>query len=198
MTNPGNGSARQDPPRHHRAPDDSPGNGSARQELPRHDSPRVDSPRDADRHGVPIRRAVREDAAELGRLLSPLGYPIDASDVLSVWDAWEAEGNFALVVADDKGRLAGVITLHSMTVLHRPAPVGRITSLAVDPAARGRGLGRALMAAAEAALADAGCRIVEVTSHERRGSAHAFYRHFGYDRTSHRFARTLIGPPAPE
>lgn len=48
--------------------------------------------------------------------------------------------------------LLGAITLHRMVVLHRAKPVGRITSLVVDPAARGRGLGRALVLAAEAAL----------------------------------------------
>ncbi len=138
----------------------------------------------------PIRLAAKEDAAELGRLLSPLGYPLTAEDVAAVWDAWEGEGNFALVIQGEDS-LLGVITLHRMVVLHRPKPVGRITSLAVDPSARGRGLGRALMRAAEEALAKAGCGLVEVTSHRRREDAHSFYTYLSYERTSFRFAKDL-------
>lgn len=137
-----------------------------------------------------IRLATPEDVFELARLLSPLGYPITADDVAAVWEAWEAEGNFALVV-EGEDSLLGAITLHRMHVLHRPTPVGRITSLAVDPSARGRGLGRALLRAAEDALRRAGCGLVEVTSHARRTEAHDFYAHVGYERTSYRFARSL-------
>lgn len=141
-------------------------------------------------HDPRIRRATLEDAAELGRLLSPPGYPIDAGDVAAVWHAWDAEGDFALVV-QGKDSLLGAITLHSMTVLHRPKPVGRITSLAVDPSARRQGLGRALMEAAEDALARMGCGLVEVTSHRRRTEAHEFYEHFAYERASFRFGKDL-------
>jgi GNAT superfamily N-acetyltransferase len=159
-----------------------------------------------------IRRALVGDAAELARLLSPLGYPLTEDDVTGIWEAWETEGNFALVAeapepgatAPSRGpdrvkvpaALVGAITLHSMRVLHRPKPVGRITSLIVDERARGSGLGRALMAAAERALIERGCGLVEVTSHVRRTEAHTFYRHLGYERTSHRFARDLESRPA--
>lgn len=137
-----------------------------------------------------IRRALARDAPELARLLTPLGYPRSEADLRAVWDAWEADGNLALVAEGSVG-LIGVITLHSMVVLHRPRPVGRITSLFVDAAARGAGLGRALMEAAESALRARGCGMVEVTSHRRRTDAHTFYEHFGFERTSYRFAREL-------
>lgn len=139
-------------------------------------------------HG--IRRALEGDAPELARLLTPLGYPRSEEDLRAVWDAWEADGNFALVAEGSDG-LIGVVTLHSMVVLHRPRPVGRITSLFVDTPARGAGLGRALMEAAENALRERGCGLVEVTSHRRRTDAHTFYERFGYERTSYRFAREL-------
>lgn len=137
-----------------------------------------------------IRRALAGDAPELARLLTPLGYPRSEADLRAVWDAWEADGNVALVAEGSDG-LIGVITLHSMVVLHRPRPVGRITSLFVDAPARGAGLGRALMEAAENALRERGCSMVEVTSHRRRTDAHTFYERFGYERTSYRFAREL-------
>jgi GNAT superfamily N-acetyltransferase len=137
-----------------------------------------------------IRPATLADAAELARLISPLGYPINAADVVAAWTAWTDEGGTALVVQGERS-LLGVVTLHSMRVLHRPRPVGRITSLAVDPSVRGQGFGRALVAAAEQALAEGGCGMVEITSHARRSDAHAFYRHLGYEQTSFRFAKPL-------
>ncbi len=78
-----------------------------------------------------------------------------------------------------------------MIVLHRAKPVGRITSLAVDASAHGEGLGRALVLAAEDAMAGAGCGLLEVTSHARRTDAHDFYRHLDYEQTSFRFAKVF-------
>ena len=40
-------------------------------------------------------------------------------------------------------------------------------------------------------LQEGGCKIVEVTSNDRRTAAHAFYRHMGYERTSMRFLKKL-------
>lgn len=137
-----------------------------------------------------IRAATREDSAALARLITPLGYSIDQADVETVWSAWTAEGNNALVAAE-QGSILGVVTLHRMTVLHRRKAVGRITSLAVDPTAQGRGIGRRLVEAAEAALAAGGCGLIEVTSHARRVEAHEFYEHLEFKRTGFRFARDL-------
>lgn len=98
-----------------------------------------------------------------------------------------------VMVIDGAERLSAVITLHSMRVLHRPHPVGRITSLAVEASEHGKGLGRTLMRAAEKALADAGCNLVEVTSHIRRHrDAHSFYEHMGYEKTSYSFGKSLL------
>lgn len=144
----------------------------------------------AEKEGPSIRRATRADAAELGRLLTPLGYTVTREAVEERWKAWEGDGNLALVV-EGEGRLLGVVTLHRMFVLHRPKAVGRITALAVDDAEQGRGLGLALVQAAERVLREAGCGLIEVTSHIRRTEAHAFYRHIGYEQTSFRFAQVF-------
>lgn len=140
-----------------------------------------------------LRLATVADAAELARLFVELGHPTTADELVHRWPSWQAAGNSAFVAAAtaQPGCLLGLLTMHRTDVLHRPRPVGRITSLVVDARHRGAGIGRALVAAAEAALAAAGCGLVEVTSNLRRMAAHAFYEHLGYERTSYRFARTV-------
>jgi len=140
---------------------------------------------------VGIRRATPDDALEMARLFTVLGHPTAADSIGSAWAAWAAEGDAAFVAPREDGTLAGVVTTHVTRVLHRERPVGRITSLVVDAADRGAGLGRRLVAHAEQALAAAGCGMVEVTSNVRRADAHAFYERLGYERSSYRFSRTL-------
>ena len=138
-----------------------------------------------------IRPAIPSDAAEIARLLTLLGHPTATEEVAARWAPWAAEGNSGLVAAAPEGALLGLATLHRTVVLHRPRPVGRVTSLVVDVPYRDRGLGRALMTAAEAALHEAGCGLLEITSNVRRADAHAFYERLGYERTSVRLAKML-------
>jgi GNAT superfamily N-acetyltransferase len=138
-----------------------------------------------------IRRATAADAAEVARLFTVLGHPTTAEEAAARWPRFEADGNLAFVAQRDDGTLGGVITIHHMTVLHRPKRVGRITGLVVDVVLRGRGVGKALVAAAEAELKGTGCGLLEVTSNLRRADAHAFYERLGYERTSLRLAKTV-------
>jgi len=102
----------------------------------------------------------------------------------------DAEGRVVLV-AELGGAVIGCLSTSVMRVLHRPAPVGRISMMVVDAALRSRGIGAQLVRAAEAALAGQGCYMVEVTSHARRTDAHRFYERLGYARTSVRLAKEL-------
>jgi predicted N-acetyltransferase YhbS len=96
-----------------------------------------------------------------------------------------------VLVAERDGDVIGCLSTSVMRVLHRPAPVGRISMMVVDEALRGRGIGAGLVSAAEQALAEQGCYMVEVTSHLRRTEAHRFYERLGYERTSVRLAKEL-------
>lgn len=142
---------------------------------------------------VNLRTATPGDAAEIARLLGMLGYPTDAASLATRWAKWRASGSAAIVAGGLSGALLGVVTLHTTIVLHRPKPIGRITALVVDESARGRGIGRALVAAAEGAALREGCGMLEVTSNMRRTDAHAFYEKLGYDRSSYRFMKLLAG-----
>lgn len=142
-----------------------------------------------------IRTATPDDAGELARLLTLLGHPTTDAGIRAHWDDWTAAGDAALVAAigtaTPGGALVGAVTLHTMRVLHRPRPVGRITALIVDASQRGRGVGRALVGAAEDVFRQAGCGLLEITSNDRLTEAHAFYERLGYARTSIRLAKSI-------
>lgn len=137
-----------------------------------------------------IRAAEAGDSAALSGLIAQLEYDAGEDEVRERLAAMEAEGRVVLVAEID-GQVIGCLSTSMMRVLHRPAPVGRISMMVVDAAQRGRGIGAELVRAAEAALKAQGCYMVEVTSHVRRTDAHRFYEKLGYEKTSVRLAKTL-------
>ena len=141
----------------------------------------------ADNSQPDVRFALATDSAALSELFGQLGFPCSPSEVS---DRLGAADDLALV-AVVAGRVVGVITLNVMPVLHRPAPVGRISALVVMAANRGLGVGRTLVAAAEAVLASRGCGLVEVTSNFQLEQAHSFYKSIGYEATSYRFKKEI-------
>jgi len=137
-----------------------------------------------------IREAKQSDAARLAALLALLEHEIDEKTLRKNLDKLRKAGELPLVATLDK-EVVGLCGVHRMVTVHRPAPVGRITVLAVAKEARDRGIGRMLVDAAETWCRDQGCQLIEVTSNDRLASAHAFYRHMGYERSSIRFFKKL-------
>lgn len=137
-----------------------------------------------------VREAKPSDAERLTELIKTLGHEVSEKDVRKNLGKLKKLGELPLVVVDDK-KVVGLCGVHRMVALHRPAPVGRITILIVADEAQKRGIGRMLVGAAEQWCRDKGCALVEVTSNDRLGRAHAFYRHMGYERTSIRFCKKL-------
>jgi GNAT superfamily N-acetyltransferase len=137
-----------------------------------------------------IRAARPGDAPALAVLIKSLGHEIDEKTVRKNIAKLARAGEAPLVATLDKA-VVGLCGIHRMVTIHRPAPVGRITILVVAENAQDKGIGRMLVEEAERVLKRAGCQIVEVTSNDRLGAAHAFYRHMGYERTSIRFMKKL-------
>lgn len=144
---------------------------------------------------IVVRDMAVTDAPEVARLLSMLGYSWTADEIALRLAAFLDGGERGLVAtrgrADPDAPLLGALTLHITPVLHRTGPVGRLTALVVDEAARGQGVGCALVEAAERHFVARGCVVVEVTSHKKRTDAHAFYARMGYEATSLRFGKPL-------
>jgi len=138
-----------------------------------------------------IREAKPADSARLAEMIrGDLGHEVTEKQVRKNLAALKKAGETPLVATLDK-KVVGMIGLHRMVTVHRPAPVGRIPALVVAKEAQGHGLGRMLVDAAEQWCRKKGCQIIEVTSNDRRAQAHAFYRHMGYERTSIRFFKKL-------
>jgi GNAT superfamily N-acetyltransferase len=137
-----------------------------------------------------LREARPADAARIVELIDQLGHPIDEKQVRRNLAALKKTGETPLVATLGK-KVVGLIGLHRMVTIHRDAPVGRIPVLIVAEEARGHGIGRMLVDAAEQWCRKQGCKLIEVTSNDRRAEAHAFYRHLDYERTSIRFFKKL-------
>lgn len=139
---------------------------------------------------VTVRDAQISDAPRLTSLIVELGHPIEEAGVRRNLETLSAAGMLPLVavIGDEVIAMCG---LSAMVTVHRDAPVGRISVMIVTEEHRGRGIGSLLVAEAEERLAARGCRIVEVTSNQRRDGAHHFYGQLGYERTSYRFMKRL-------
>jgi ribosomal protein S18 acetylase RimI-like enzyme len=137
-----------------------------------------------------IREAKPSDVPRLVELIGFLGHEIDEKTLAKNLKALGKTGELPLVATLDK-RVVGMCGVGRRVVIHRPAPLGRITALVVAEEAQDQGVGRMLVEAAEDWMRQRGCKLVEVTSNDRRAAAHAFYRHMGYERTSIRFAKKL-------
>lgn len=137
-----------------------------------------------------VRDAKPSDMSQLLDLIHELEHPLSEKQVRNNLAALKKLGETPLVATLD-GKVVGLCGISSRVVIHRAAPLGRITALAVAKEAQGEGIGRMLVEAAEAWMRKQGCQLVEVTSNDRRSEAHAFYRHLGYERTSIRFFKKL-------
>jgi len=140
---------------------------------------------------VNVRPARAADAGGIAAVLAQLGYPVAADDVARRLGVLAGSGRSGALVAVHAGRVAGVLTLHMVPVLHEAGDWCRVTVLVVDEAARRGGVGRALVTEAEALARAAGCVRIEVTSALHRDGAHDFYRGMGFDQVSEHFLKPL-------
>ena len=137
-----------------------------------------------------IREARRGDSEALVGLVAQLEFDVDPAGVAERLQLLARKGE-PVLVAEVNGRPVGMLDWHVMTTVHRTRSVGRIVTLVIDSEFRGKGIGTALMAAAEARIRKRGCEKLEVTSNLSLERAHAFYERYGLERSSVRFVKDL-------
>jgi GNAT superfamily N-acetyltransferase len=145
--------------------------------------------------GAPrVRNATRDDAVAMARLLGELGYPADAGTMPARLTAVESGGGCTFLVVAAEDRVVGLASVARLAALHVDAPVCYITALVTAPDARGQGVGRLLVSAAEQWARAQGCIRLSVTSAEHRADAHAFYPRCGLPYSGRRFTKRLTAP----
>ncbi len=92
-------------------------------------------------------------------------------------------------VSVSKGRLTGMISLHSQLLLHHASRVGEIQELIITSDQRGHGIGEALLEKAMAYAAEQQWLQVEVSSNKKRSGAHRFYLKNGFAQDHLKFVR---------
>lgn len=124
-----------------------------------------------------------DDAEAVSALITQLGYSRSATQVREWLERLRGEGpGQAAFVACEGGEVIGWIEIAIEHRLQSP-PFALIGGLVVKDGVRGRGIGRALCARAEAWAWEQGVDTVRVTSRSTREDAHRFYLRDGYRET---------------
>jgi GNAT superfamily N-acetyltransferase len=140
-----------------------------------------------------IRQPRDEDAAALADLSEQLGYPVTPDELRLRLSTVAANDDAAVLVATDAAdRPIGWVHVELKRTLVAPL-TAQIMGLVVDDAARNRGVGKELLAAAEAWASTRGSRHMIVGTRVTRERAHRFYQREGYalQKTSHFFEKSL-------
>jgi GNAT superfamily N-acetyltransferase len=142
---------------------------------------------------VAIRQMMPEDAAAIAVLTTQLGYPSSESSIRRRYDLIKDRWDARLFVAQDGDRaVVGWIHVQATYLLEADSRA-EIWGLVVAESARGSGVGRLLVEAAEQWALMRGLNIICVRSNSVRLEARGFYEHLGYGvvKTQNAFRKTL-------
>jgi GNAT superfamily N-acetyltransferase len=141
--------------------------------------------------GLTIRDARPEDARPLARLIGQLGYPTSPEAVSRRLELLATSEADRLVVADLDGQVVGLASLHVSRSLEYDKPAAKLSAIVVDREHRRLGIGAWSRRWSWRRARARDCCLIFLTTAERRGDAHAFYRRIGFEETGRRFAKWL-------
>jgi len=126
-------------------------------------------------------RAMREsDVDAIHRLAVQLGYPTEPALTLGrIRAVLASDFADAFVAEDSEGRVVGWAHVFTAPFLES-GPSAELGGLVVDESARGRGIGKALVARTEAWARERGIRKICLRSNVIRTEAHDFYQKLGF------------------
>lgn len=140
---------------------------------------------------VSIRPATPTDAAAIAAILQDLGWfahldtqdPAQAQEQVARQLALDlaSDSHLVLVAQEPSGQVVAYGAVHWLPYLIKPGPEGYVSELFVQEAWRGRGVGRALLAAMEGEARARGCsQLMLINNRERDSYRRAFYAKQGW------------------
>lgn len=141
-----------------------------------------------------IRHEIEGDAGQLIELFDQLGYPVSEEELSLRLNALRGSEDYAVRVAEQEGRLIGMIALHRERALLQPTCEVRVMALVVEKQERGSGVGSRLLAEAEEWAREQNASYMRLNSgiREERSKAHVFYKSHNYDSGSIGFSKKLL------
>lgn len=128
---------------------------------------------------VSVRRARLSDAEGIAYLTTQLGYEAEGPAVTARLSRILDRPGQQFLVAEHEGRVVGWLHAAVWEFVETGGFVV-IGGLVVDRSMRRQGIGRALLANAEAWAQAQGCSVVRLWSSVARTAAHQFYEQLGY------------------
>ena len=130
---------------------------------------------------IRIREATVQDAEAIAQLNTQgmgYDYPI-ANTAVNLTRILESPCDKVFVAVYDE-ETVGYIHVNDYRLLYAPAMIN-VMGIAVSDSCRRRGIGRQLLAAAEAWAQERGATAIRLVSGANRTEAHSFYRNCGFD-----------------
>ena len=140
---------------------------------------------------IVVRNAEVSDSDALARLCTQLGYPTAGAAMPARLERFSSDANARAFVAVAGKNVVGLTTVQARYTLNHEAPIAQITLLVVDESVRSRGVGRALVEAAERWARERGSKRIVVTTALARDGAHAFYEKVEFAHTGRRYGKDL-------
>jgi GNAT superfamily N-acetyltransferase len=142
---------------------------------------------------VDVRQMRPGDTAAVAALTTQLGYPSTEDEIRRRYDLIKDRWDARLFVAQHAGNtIVGWIHVQATYMLEADARAA-IWGLVVADKARGSGVGRRLVEAAEEWALMRGLNVMAVNSNDLRIEAQGFYEHLGYKivKTQNAFRKNL-------
>jgi ribosomal protein S18 acetylase RimI-like enzyme len=142
---------------------------------------------------VEIRQMRREDTSSVAALTTQLGYPATEDAIRRRYDLIKDRWDARVFVAQHAGNvIVGWIHVQATYLLECDARA-EIWGLVVSDKARGTGVGRRLVEAAEEWALMRGLDVIVLRSNYLRTEAQGFYEHLGYTvtKTQNAFRKNL-------
>lgn len=141
-----------------------------------------------------IREASPGDVTALAGLMTDLGYPCTPERMRDRFGRLSAHPAYHTLVAEHESSVVGMAGLETGLYHEVDGGYARISAFVVASGYRRRGVGGALIRAAERPAREAGADYVFLNSGKHRPDAHSFYEESGYEITGYRFSKVLGDP----